>query len=45
MTGDFDAETIKNIIQQQFGELKKQELKRDIPAAPGFNEGPVSFSS
>ncbi len=45
ITGDFDVETIKNIIQQQFGELKKQELKRDIPAALDFNEGPVTFSS
>ena len=45
ITGDIETESIKNQIQQKFGELKRQELKRDIPAADDFNEGPVSFSS
>ena len=45
ITGDFETDAIKNLIQQQFGILKKKELKRDIPVAEDFNKGPVSFSS
>mgnify|MGYP001821092224 CR=1 FL=1 len=45
ITGDFDTELIKNLIKQQFGELMKKEIKRNIPAAEDYNEGPVSFSS
>ena len=45
ITGNFDAETIKDKIQQQFGELKTQEITREIPAAEDFNDGPAYFSS
>jgi predicted Zn-dependent peptidase len=45
ITGDFDTQTIKDQIQQQFGKLTKQPVERDIPRAQDFNEGPVSFSS
>jgi len=45
ITGDFDAQTIKDQIQQQFGKLTKQPVERDIPRAQDFNEGPVRFSS
>ena len=45
ITGDFDMQTIKDLIQQQFGKLSKQAVERDIPRAQDFNEGPVHFSS
>ena len=45
ITGDFDVETIKNKIHRQFGELKNQGIKREIPVAEDFNQGPAYFSS
>jgi len=45
ITGDFDTELIMDQIQRKFGKLTKHAIKRDIPRAQDFNEGPVRFSS
>jgi len=45
VTGDFETESLKNLIQQKFGMLTKNNVVRNIPYARDFDEGPASFSS